>query len=73
MPAKIVRSNTQNGDAVLPQPIIAPLITLWPVAHVMTGAINLDRKSCLGAVEIENIAADRMLAAKRRLARSALA
>ncbi len=69
---QIARGDTQNGDALLSEPIIAPQITLRPVAHVMTGAVDLDRKACLDAVEIENIRADRMLATKRRFARRAL-
>jgi hypothetical protein len=68
---QIASGNAQDGDAMLCEPIIAPQIALRPVAHVMTRTIDLDRKACLSAVEIDNIGADRMLAAKRRLARRA--
>jgi len=65
---QIASGNAQDSDAMLLEPIIAPQITQWSVAHVMTSTIDFDRETRFGAVEIENVRPERMLAAKHRLA-----
>jgi hypothetical protein len=44
-------------------------VMLRPVAHVVNNAIDLDCKTRLGAVKIEDKRPNRMLAAKDRLSR----
>ena len=51
-------------DPLLPQPGIALRIALRPITHVVNDAIDFNRDLGLGAVEVENVGSDRMLAAK---------
>jgi hypothetical protein len=39
---------------------------LRPIAHVMPDSVDLDREPRLGAIEIQHVEADRMLAVKDR-------
>ncbi len=64
--------NAHHRHAACLKPGVAPNVALRPIAHVVTHPINLDSKTCLGAIEIENIRADRMLPTKHRLSRRTL-
>jgi hypothetical protein len=35
---------------------------LWPIAHVVAYAVDLDGEVCFRAIEVEHVRSDRMLA-----------
>ena len=49
---------------MLPKPLVAALVALLPVRGVMRQSVHLQREPRGGAVEIENVEADRVLPAK---------
>ncbi len=56
--------NTQDGHAMLREKRIAPRVPLRPVSPLMGFPIDLHRKLCRRAVEVEHIRPRRMLPAK---------
>ena len=70
---QVFRRNADHRHAASLKPSIAADIALRTNAHIVTHSVNLDGEACLRAVEVEHVRSNRMLAAKHRLARSALA
>ena len=67
----VLRGDTQHPHSLRFNPLVARLIAVGPVAHVVGDAVDLDRELGGGAVEVEHVAADRMLAAEAHTARAA--
>jgi hypothetical protein len=63
--------NAEHCYVVLGKPSIAATVSLRSITHVMTYSVYLDRETRVGAIEVENIRADRMLTAKYRSSRQA--
>ena len=55
------------------EPFIAFNVALRPISHVVSDAIEFDRKPGFGTIKVENVGADRMLPSKSRLARQSRA
>jgi hypothetical protein len=55
------------------EPCVAAKIALGLVADIVAHTVDLDREPRLRAMEIQHVRTDRMLAAKRRQSRRALA
>ena len=61
------RKYAQHFDALASQPSRTRLIPLRTITGLMRKAINLDRQLGGGAVEIEDVGADRMLLTKANI------
>ena len=60
---QVTYGDPDNFNAVCFEPGVSLQIALWPVAHVMTYPIQLNRQSRCRTIEIKNIRSDRMLPA----------
>jgi hypothetical protein len=67
--SQLSSGNAHDSHAAFLQPSIAALVARRLVTHIVAYAINFDRKPGFGAIEIENVRSDWMLAAKNWLAR----
>ena len=61
---KIAHGYSHNRDALRFEPFRSPQIALWPIAHVVSDSIDLNREARPRAIEIERIGPDRVLTAK---------
>ncbi len=66
-------SNPEHRDPALAQPGFASLVASGTVSKRVRDTLNLDREPRRGAIEVENVRADRMLAAEHRQRRIACA
>jgi len=58
------RADANRLYARLKEPAITRFVSLWPKAVFMRATVNLDGKSRVAAVEVDNVGAARMLASK---------
>jgi hypothetical protein len=68
----VARGDPHYCDALCFEPRVPTHVALRAITDVVAHAIDLDREPCLGAIEVENIAAYRVLAAKGRRPRRTL-
>jgi hypothetical protein len=61
---KIAHGYSHNRYALRFQPFRSPQIALWPIAHVVSDSVNLNREARPRAIEIEHVGPDRVLTAK---------
>jgi hypothetical protein len=62
--AQLHRRNAHDCHAVLLEPSVTVFVVLRPIAHIVAYAVNLDGEMRFRAIEVEDIGADRMLAAE---------
>jgi hypothetical protein len=59
--------NADNSYTLFPEPCVAAFVAGCPIGHVMADSVDLNSEPRGCTIEIENIRANRMLAAKNRL------